>query len=109
MLNPVLSPTQLGTGISWQRVSVGQIHSCAVSAAGSTYCWGQNVHAQLGDGTFQARSAPTQVGTGVVWELVAAGSHHSCGIRAGALYCWGENALGQTGTGVTWSPIALSF
>ena len=37
------------------------LHSCAVTTGGAVKCWGPNVYAQLGDGTFTTQLAPVDV------------------------------------------------
>jgi alpha-tubulin suppressor-like RCC1 family protein len=36
-------------------------HSCGVTSSGSLYCWGLNLFAQIGDGTFTNRPVPVKV------------------------------------------------
>jgi hypothetical protein len=43
------------------QISAGGGHSCAVIADGSLYCWGHNLHGQIGDGTSQDRLTATAV------------------------------------------------
>ncbi len=63
--NPV--PTQVvglnGQGTLANAVSVacGYAHSCALLKDGSVWCWGQNNHGQLGDGTTTDRASPAPV------------------------------------------------
>ena len=80
-------------------------HVCAV-ANGQLYCWGDNSHAQLGDGTFTDRYTPTLVGGALAGKTVTkvvtngdAGPNASstCAIANGNLYCWGNNSVGQLG------------
>jgi alpha-tubulin suppressor-like RCC1 family protein len=43
------------------EISAGWEHSCAVTAAGAAYCWGNRLGGQLGDGTRTTRVVPTRV------------------------------------------------
>lgn len=73
-------------------------YSCAVTQDGSTYCWGDNILGQLGDGSFVDRWVPTRVNGD--FALVGAGVEHTCALTAiGGVYCWGLNALGDLGDG----------
>jgi len=81
-------------------VVAGAVHSCALLADGTAYCWGQNLHGQLGDGTTQNRSVPTQVTGPLRFRSLHAGGALTCGIAmSGAEYCWGLNQSGQLGDG----------
>lgn len=94
-------------------------HACASLADGSVYCWGQNRHGQLGDGTKDGRgttrATPVQAMIDTDTPLadiaqVTAGQVQSCArTTAGAVYCWGRNANGELGQGTTGaeSPFAL--
>jgi alpha-tubulin suppressor-like RCC1 family protein len=44
-------PVEMGFGLTWQALKAGEKHSCGISSAGDTYCWGQNYRGQIGDGT----------------------------------------------------------
>lgn len=44
------------------QISAGDNHSCAVSSAGSAFCWGRDANGQLGDGGVSTSTqAPTEV------------------------------------------------
>lgn len=94
---------QAGATITVDRfvqISAGGRHTCAVSARGSAYCWGDNTWGQLGDGLTEDRSVPARVTGSLSWTLVTAGYDHTCGLTPGAeAYCWGNNDLGQRGDG----------
>jgi alpha-tubulin suppressor-like RCC1 family protein len=82
-------------------VVAGSEHSCALTSAGTVWCWGANFSGQLGDGTNGNRNLPVRVSglpAGVV--AVAAGSEHTCAATSrGAMTCWGANFSGQLGDG----------
>ena len=81
-------------------ITAGYAHSCAIAAAGPTYCWGLNQTGQLGDGTTANHSAPAVVSGGLGFVRISAGFKHTCGLTsAGELYCWGDNTWGQLGDG----------
>jgi len=48
-------------GLSFAAVSGGSLHTCGVTAAGAAYCWGDNRHGELGDGTTIDRLTPVRV------------------------------------------------
>jgi alpha-tubulin suppressor-like RCC1 family protein len=76
------------------------VHSCALLTDGSAYCWGQNLHGQLGDGTTQNRSSPTRVAGDIRFRSLYAGGALTCGTAtSGEEYCWGLNQAGQLGDG----------
>jgi alpha-tubulin suppressor-like RCC1 family protein len=100
-LTPVA--VQQGTSV-FTRISAGDYHTCALSSAGQTYCWGNNRWGQIGNGG-GGRFAPA------VWEPsavqqtgayieVTAGGSHNCGLSStGQAYCWGRNDTGAIGNG----------
>jgi alpha-tubulin suppressor-like RCC1 family protein len=86
-----------------QPLAAGEAHTCALDAARSVQCWGENESGQLGNGTIASSASPVAV-TGLSGPAlaVAAGKGHSCAItNAGAVQCWGDNEFGQLGNGKT--------
>jgi trimeric autotransporter adhesin len=95
------SPTEVETGpVRFARIYAGGNHSCALTAAGKAYCWGDNRNAQVGDGSGSDRMTPVEVATGLSFEELTLGTSHTCGrTGAGSIYCWGGNGKGQVGDG----------
>lgn len=93
---PVTAPL---TGIA--KVVGGSGHTCAVATAGAMYCWGDNVYAQVGDGTSEERwTAVPVIGLGGSAQTAGAGGSHTCASTAtGAARCWAYNWHGQVGDG----------
>jgi alpha-tubulin suppressor-like RCC1 family protein len=90
----------------WESVTTGRDHSCAVTSAGTAYCWGNNGNGQLGDGTTTNSTIPVLVSGEHIWASIDAsisvdgGYLHTCGVTTdGAGYCWGSNTYGQLGDG----------
>jgi hypothetical protein len=82
------------------QVVAGAVHSCALVAGGAAYCWGQNLHGQLGDGTTTNRSTAVAVEGGLQFRSLHAGGALTCGFATGGdEYCWGFNQNGQLGDG----------
>lgn len=80
----------------------GSGHTCAVTAAGTLRCWGNNNLGQVGDGTSGGiRSTPVGV-VGLTTSIghVATGDSHTCAVdTTGAIKCWGFGFLGVLGNG----------
>ncbi|MCA8838163.1 MAG: hypothetical protein K8963_09965, partial [Proteobacteria bacterium] len=82
------------------QISTGQAHTCAVSAVGDLYCWGNGTNGRLGTGNANASNVPARVGESPTWSQVSAGYEHTCAVNAaGELYCWGNGTNGRLGTG----------
>ena len=91
-----------GIGAEARAVSLGDGHSCALTAAGGVLCWGANGAGQLGDGRTTDRFAPAPVVGLPPVAKISSGESHVCALtRAGSAWCWGANAEGQLGTGGT--------
>jgi len=89
-------------GLIWESVSGGYMYSCAVTTGGEAYCWGNNEHGQLGDGTTTDRYEPRLVVGDHSWASVNSGFYHTCGVTtAGKAYCWGDNYAGKLGDGTS--------
>jgi alpha-tubulin suppressor-like RCC1 family protein len=96
----------------WSTVQPGIAHTCGLTLAGVTFCWGSNERGQLGR-TGGLSQTPVRVSGGLVFEgiSVAAAGNHTCGVTAAhQVWCWGENGSGQLGDGTHTSsavPVAV--
>jgi alpha-tubulin suppressor-like RCC1 family protein len=103
-----------GLGRPVRAIASGQLHSCALTAAGGVKCWGSNNLGQLGDGTRHGRWRPVAVvglGGGVRALASAANADYSCALTASAIKCWGANYHGSLGDGTTYDrlrPVAVA-
>lgn len=91
-------------GATFATLSAGGAHTCGKTPTGDSYCWGGNIHGELGDGTNDNSSTPVQVPmpSGVDSLTPRGGGNHTCGLTyQGAAYCWGFNDQGQVGDGTT--------
>jgi alpha-tubulin suppressor-like RCC1 family protein len=95
-------------GLGRFSTSTGGAHTCALSASGVAYCWGQGSNGIIGDNATTNRLLPVKVldSTGADSPLrfssISAGDVHTCGITTdGVAYCWGSAALGRLGNNQT--------
>lgn len=96
-------------------ISAGEAHSMALDIEGNVYCWGDNQHGQLGDGSTDQNLAPVRVvgedknrngihdaNEGYLENIVAisAGYWHSLAIDAnGVIWTWGKGNEGRLALG----------
>lgn len=91
----------LNTGI--QAISVGDWHTCVMTAQAKVKCWGANGYGQLGDSTRIDRKTPVEtVGLPAAVRGISVGGGHSCAVlEDDTVQCWGGNQYGQLGDGTT--------
>src|SRR5262245_17577300 len=82
------------------QIEVGGSNTCALTAAGSVYCWSNRFSGS-------SHGAPQLVTAPVAFQSIAVGNAHQCALDASGLaYCWGDNSTFQLGTGDTISHAA---
>lgn len=86
------------------EVSAGPSFTCALRAAGSVWCWGDNTWGNLGLGISGSTAVPARVSLPGPAIAVSTGKlqdrMHACALlEGGAVLCWGANGNGQLGTG----------
>jgi len=84
-------------------VAAGGDHGCAAVNTGRVWCWGRNMHGEIGDGTSGGGAEhdfPVEVHELSSATAVATGHQHSCAAEAdGTVWCWGRGMRGQIGHG----------
>jgi alpha-tubulin suppressor-like RCC1 family protein len=104
------TPRLVGGGLTWRRISAGGSHTCAITLAGDTYCWGNGCAGELGTGSGMcgqrlpiavqwAGSALVHLVTGDSRSCAAHNDAYDDGAAYTALVCWGSNGSGQLGDG----------
>ena len=100
-------------GVTRPVVAAGQFNTCALLAAGTVKCWGDNRAGGLGDGTNTNSTTPVAVrGITDATALAAGGNPTVIGAQFGCavlgdttVKCWGEGGV-ELGNGTTRLPFA---
>lgn len=82
-------------------LTAGEYHTCAVTVAGGSLCWGMNGAGQLGTGSGEnSLNVPMNVQNLPAGILsIKSFKNHTCAIKDSAIDCWGQNTFGQLGNG----------
>jgi alpha-tubulin suppressor-like RCC1 family protein len=81
-------------------IAGGDAHTCGLGRDGSAYCWGVNIHGELGTGDTIPSSVPRKVTGALTFVSLAVGDETACGLASDhSAYCWGHNDAGQLGSG----------
>ena len=92
-----------------RTVSLGGMHSCALTTGGAVRCWGANERGQLGPGSERLSLVAAAVEGVARFRTLALGLAHSCALTSdGAAHCWGANEDGQLGDGTRGSRAAAA-
>lgn len=114
-----IKPEQVAFPAGWNTssFSLGQTHSCAVSARGDVACWGEDSDGRLGAGGGSPDTCAAEPDKGVPCRrrpstlavdassgskvaAVAAGAFHTCALyRDASVRCWGSGDRGILGYG----------
>src|SRR5690606_379335 len=104
-------PTQVMPGTSFDSISIGKRHVCAIEVAGQAWCWGWNQYGAV-SGSGNPVMAPRAVGTPGQFKTISAGALHTCAIdQSDDAWCWGYGGAGRLGNGATVnqsSPVQVS-
>jgi adhesin/invasin len=67
-MRPTPTAVVVPAGVTFQSISLGELHSCAITGIptangtttpiGAVYCWGDNEYGQIGDGTLSGNASP---------------------------------------------------
>ncbi|MCK7488537.1 MAG: hypothetical protein MZU97_25865 [Bacillus subtilis] len=98
----------MSAGETITHVSLGYLHSSAITSSGRIFTWGANFYGRLGDGTTTHRSTPVEITArfnlsgGETICHVSLGNQHSAALTStGRIFTWGRNEYGQLGDGTS--------
>ena len=105
----VVAPRRVSGANVYASIGAGDSFTCAMTTAGSAWCWGAGGRGELGRAvpacnsvsvfTNTCSAVPVAVNTTAVFSTLSVGMSHSCALTsAGVAHCWGDNGQGQLGT-----------
>lgn len=96
------APIEVAGGHTFVAVTAGPT-SCGLDGVGRAWCWGFDMHGQVGDGSdpqWDMVLTPMAVAGGHTFSTVTNAGEHTCGIDTmGSAWCWGWDRDGQVGDG----------
>ena len=99
---------QMPAGVSFQSITAGYAHTCALTTTGQAYCWGYGDRLGNNSTTDSRIPVAVQMPAGVSFQSIAAGSLHTCALTTqNKAYCWGLELGGDSITG-SLTPLAVS-
>ena len=79
-------------------LAAGSLHTCALRADSTVYCWGHNVFGRLGNGSREDSARPVMAAGIAMATAIGAGGAFTCALlKDGQVWCWGSNGAGQLG------------
>jgi len=107
-MTPETTPVEVRADTTtWQTVTTGQHHTCALVDLGSggleALCWGFGGFGATGTGSMAQSNVPTAVDMtpAIGWTSIHAGLTATCGQHDDTSYCWGDSRQGWLGIGMT--------
>jgi alpha-tubulin suppressor-like RCC1 family protein len=87
-------------------VQTGDTFGCLIKDDNSVWCWGVNVHGQLGNGTTTDTFWPVSAGLGAVQSIGILDQTACAEVEGSITECWGYNLPGTVGNGGTTDVLA---
>jgi len=99
-------PMAVSGAHSFDSIVVAGYSSCALTATHATFCWGWNVHGQVGSGPVGGTTdAPAPILSSRQFVALTLDISHACGVMASdSIFCWGSNIYGQLGADTLQTP-----
>lgn len=103
------TPAEITGGRTYKRIQVAPQTDpaktsgiCAIDTSSEAWCWGDNAHGQLGDGSTTPSLVPVKVAGSHKLSALALTTGSACALDdTFHLLCWGDNTHGQLGDGST--------
>jgi alpha-tubulin suppressor-like RCC1 family protein len=109
------------SAVRFASLAAGPEHTCGLTASGAAYCWGYNMHGELGQPSSSYEQIPSAltpqpVQGGITFRSIVVGDRFTCGLSTASpavTYCWGVSYNGELGDGTSgaWNvstPVAVT-
>ena len=95
------TPAQIKDPGPWAEVIAGWTNtSCGIKLDGTAWCWGDDTHGRLGNGSLPTSSVPSPVASIRRFNAISVGPFAVCATAVdGSAWCWGEDSAGLIGNG----------